>query len=82
MKNKFKLSLSLLFIIIGLNVFSQSTSIPNVLNLRSAKNSGKILENDKIVGYYVFYFKEKNDKKTSTYEVSIFDDNFKLKKNF
>jgi len=82
MKTKFKLTLNLLFLVISLNVFSQSTSIPNVLNLKSAKNSGKIVENEKIVGYYVFYFKEKNDKKSSTYEVSIYDDNFKLKKNF
>ena len=80
--NNLKLKVSTLFLLIGLVGFSQSTSIPNVLNLKSAKQSGEILENQKIVGYYVFYFKEKADKKNNTYEVSLFDDNFKPKKSF
>lgn len=77
-----KLVVSAFFLSIGLIGFSQSTSIPNVLNLKSAKQSGEIIENQKLVGYYVFYFKEKADKKNSTYEVSLFDDNFKPKKSF
>ena len=48
--NNLKLTVSALFLLIGLVGFSQSTSIPNVLNLKSAKQSGEILENQKIVG--------------------------------
>ena len=43
--NNLKLTVSALFLLIGLVGFSQSTSIPNVLNLKSAKQSGEILEN-------------------------------------
>lgn len=80
--NSLKLTISTLFLSIGLIGFCQSTSIPNVLNLKSAKQSGEIIENQKLVGYFVFYFKEKADKKNSTYEVSLFDDNWKPKKSF
>ncbi|GEM_PF-528248 len=79
---KLHLKLIALFVSISMIGFNQSTSISNVLNLKSAKQSGEIVENQKIVGYYVFYFKEKTDKKNSTYEISLFDDNFKLKKSF
>lgn len=80
--NILKLTMCSLFLSIGLMGYSQTTSITNVLNLKSAKNSGEIIENQKLVGYYVFYFKEKNDKATCTYEVNLYDDNFKLKKSF
>lgn len=62
--------------------FGQSASITNVLNLKSIKQRGEIIENDKLVGYFVFYFKEKNDSKTSTYEVELFDDNYNSVKSF
>lgn len=61
---------------------AQSASIPNVLKLKDIKQSGEIIENDKIVGYFVFYFKEKEDRKTVTYEVEIFDDNYNSMRSF
>ncbi len=62
------------------NAHSQTVTIDNVLNLRSAKSSGEIIKNKKIVGYYVFFFKEKVDKKNSAYEVQTFDDNYNPRK--
>lgn len=74
----------LLTIMLGLayNGNSQSTSIPNVLDIKSAKQTGVIYENNKMVGYFIFYFKEKTDKKTSAYEIQIFDDNYNAVKSF
>lgn len=58
------------------NGYAQNASVPNVLNLKSAKQSGQILESNKIVGYYIFFTKEKADKANTTYEVELFDDNY------
>jgi hypothetical protein len=78
--SKTKLTLCTIFMLLGL--VSTAQSVTNVLNLKSTRNSGEIYENQKLVGYYVFYFKEKADKKTSAYEVSIMDDNYTKKKSF
>lgn len=56
--------------------FAQQATVSNVLNLRTAKHSGVILQKNKLVGYYVFYLKEKVDKKNNAYEVELFDDNY------
>lgn len=61
---------------------AQQAAIPNVLNFRSARGSGEIFEKDKLVGYYVFYEKEKVDKKNMAYEVKLFDDNYNAQKSF
>jgi hypothetical protein len=66
----------------SLGLYGQSTSVPNVLNIKSRKSSGRITENGTVVGYYVFYFKEKMDKKNNAYEIKLFDDNFNSKKSF
>ncbi|MBL4862990.1 MAG: hypothetical protein JKY09_08250 [Crocinitomicaceae bacterium] len=73
---KINLLLSAMAMVFSLTLFAQEATITNVLNLKSVKQSGQIIENDKLVGYYVFYFKEKNDKKTATYEVEFFDNNY------
>ncbi|PHR30876.1 MAG: hypothetical protein COA38_09620 [Fluviicola sp.] len=78
--------ISLLFLVLALTggqwIGAQSTTISNVLNMKSAQQSGNILENDKIVGYYIFYFKEKKSKTISAYEVELFDDNYNSVKSF
>lgn len=61
---------------------AQQASIPNVLNFKSAQSSGEIFEKDKLVGYYVFYNKEKVDKKNTAYEIKLFDDNYNPQKSF
>lgn len=79
--NKIKLT-SLLVLMSIFSVFAQKKSVQNVLNFKSAKDAGEIIENNKLVGYYIFYLKEKVDKKTSAYEVEIYDDNYNVTKNF
>jgi hypothetical protein len=39
------------------------------------RNSGAIVENNTLKGYYYFYMKEYNDSKTNIYTVSLYDDN-------
>lgn len=65
-----------LFVLFSGVLFAQTASVQNVLNIKNAQQTGKIIENNKLVGYYIFYFKEKNDSKTTTYEIELFDDNF------
>ncbi len=67
---------------LSFGTLTAQTTVPNVLNLRSASNSGTIIENNKIVGYYVFYMKEKVDKENNAYEIAIFDDNYNESGNF
>jgi hypothetical protein len=68
--------------VFSMGTLSAQTTVPNVLNLRSVSNSGTIVENNKIVGYYVFYTKEKVDKENNAYEIAIFDDNYNASGNF
>jgi hypothetical protein len=82
MMKKAKMLLCLLFLGLSLAGNAQTATIPNVLNFKSTKSSGEIFENEKLVGYYVFYFKEKADKKNSIYEIEILDDNFNSMKSF
>ena len=76
-----KLVLIAVLLIAGTNLMAQA-NVPNVLNYKSVKSSGAIISNEKVSGYYMFYFKEKNDRKTSTYEVILFDDNYNAVRNF
>lgn len=39
------------------------------------RNSGAIVENNTLKGYYYFYMKEHEDSKTNIYTVSLYDDN-------
>lgn len=67
---------------IGFSTIAQNTSIYNVLNTSGAKQNGTIIENEELVGYYMFYFKEKEDRKTSTYEIKVFDTEYKEMNSF
>jgi hypothetical protein len=78
---KTKLTILLLAFLCG-TVNAQTATIDNVLKMRSTKSSGEIISNKKLVGYYVFYFKEKVDKKNSAYEIQTFDDNYNPVKSF
>lgn len=72
---KFTLLLSI-FLLGALKSSAQQASVPDVIDFRSQQNSGEIIQNGKIAGYYVFYLKEKLDKKNNAYEIELFDDNF------
>jgi len=76
-----KIVLMSFLLVLGTNLIAQ-TSIPNVLNYKSIKSSGAIISEDKLAGYYMFYFKEKKDKKNSTYEVALFDDDYNKVRDF
>lgn len=70
------------FLISVLTVNAQDASVENVLNLRTAKHSGQIIENNKLVGYFIFYTKEKIDKDNTAYEIEMFDDNYNPSSKF
>ncbi|UKN03631.1 hypothetical protein K6119_08910 [Paracrocinitomix mangrovi] len=79
------INLVLIALIIGVTsqkALAQNASIPNVMDIKNRRQSGAILEENKLVGYYVFYFKEKQDKKNNAYEIEIFDDNYNSVKSF
>lgn len=62
--------------------WAQKATVNDVFQFRNSKQTGTIIDKDKIVGYFVFYFKEKVDKKNSSYEIEIFDDNYTSLKTF
>lgn len=75
----------LILIALLLSVFSvsaQEASVSNVLNLRTAKHSGQIVEQNKLVGYFIFYTKEKVDRNNTAYEIQMYDDNYNPSSNF
>ena len=65
-----------------LSVKAQQASVENVLNLRTAKHSGQIIENNKLVGYFIFFTKEKVDRNNTAYEIEMFDDNYNPSSKF
>lgn len=77
----FTLILGLLLLDIS-PVNAQSTTVENVLDIKSQRQSGPIVEGEEIIGYYIFYFKEKADRKNSTYEVEIFDNDYRSVQSF
>ena len=73
----------LIGLILCISLFGNAqTTVENVLDMKTAKQSGAIYEDEKLIGYYTFFFKEKSDKKNSIYEIGVYDDNFTLKKSF
>ena len=61
--------------------FAQSAklSIDNVYSV-TLRNSGSIIENEEVKGYYFFYQSDKIDKRTNEYTLQILDANLnKLK---
>jgi len=80
MKNVKMVLFTLLMSVLSVN--AQQASVENVLNLRTAKHSGQIIENNKLVGYFIFFTKEKVDRNTTAYEIEMFDDNYNPSSNF
>ena len=56
-KTKHILLTAMLFI--SCSLFAQQSTISNILNIKYLKQSGVIVENEKLAGYFMFYFKEK-----------------------
>lgn len=82
MKNKNFLMVALTLLLCFSGIAQNSSSIKNILDIKYLKKSGIITQDEKLVGYYLFYFKEKEDRKTSTYEVQFFDDNYNQVNSF
>lgn len=80
MKNLKMVLFALLMSVFSVN--AQEASVENVLNLRTAKHSGQIIENNKLVGYFIFFTKEKVDKNNTAYEIEMFDDNYNPSSKF
>jgi hypothetical protein len=77
MKNS--LFLFLLLAVAGGTAAGQSRKIENVLRM-DLRNKGNIIENDKVVGYYLFYKVDRKDRKNEIYSLQILDDNLNLAK--
>ena len=72
----------MLFCLNAILGFSQSATIENVRLFTGGKKSGQIIQNNKLVGYYVFIQKEKADKKNRVFEVKTYDENLNSTGNF
>ncbi len=80
MRNIKMLLLALLMSVLTVN--AQEASVENVLKLRTVKHSGQIIENNKLVGYFIFFTKENVDRNNTAYEIEMFDDNYNPSSNF
>jgi hypothetical protein len=73
-----KFSQAILFIaliLVGLQSVAQTKlSIDKVYKV-TLRNSGTIVENEQVKGYYFFYMSDKIDKKTNEYTLQILDEN-------
>lgn len=62
------------FFLISMISFGQIVTYSNIRQVR-LKNAQAIIENKQVVGYYLFYFKDKANKKQNVYELSLLDVN-------
>ena len=75
-----KMTLSVILLFTTIQLLAQSKlSIDNVYSV-TLRNSGSIIENEEIKGYYFFYQSDKIDKRTNEYTLQVLDANLnKLK---
>lgn len=69
-----KIALFLFAMINTATVFSQSQTYTNIRQVK-LNNVDAIIENKQVVGYYVFFFKDKVNRKESAYELALLDVN-------
>jgi hypothetical protein len=64
-------------LLVGISFSALAQQKLEIDNVRSAylRNSGTILENNEIKGYYSFYQSDKVDRKTNEYTLQIIDEN-------
>lgn len=72
-----KLFLVLVIMICCQLVQSQTLSKTGVLKIR-LRNSGAIIQNNQVKGYYYFYNVEKQDRGNNNYLLSVYDENLRL----
>ena len=78
--NRF-LILAVVLLLAGSQAVAQTKTFDNVRKFE-LRNSGNILEKDIIVGYYFFYKKDKVDKKTESFKITLMDNNLVVMKSF
>ena len=79
MRKAIILSTALLIFFAGQSCAQSTLSIDKVYSV-TLRNSGPIMENEQIKGYYFFYQSDKIDRKTNEYTLQIVDENLnKLK---
>lgn len=77
-KNRSKI-LFFVLLMMGVQSFAQKLTIDNVVSV-TLRNSGVILANEQIKGYFFFYQSDKIDRKTNEYTLQLVDENLnKLK---
>lgn len=81
---KKRLSLLLLITLLVLQQNSNAQSKLSIDNIKSVyiRNSGSIIANEEIKGYFIFYQSDKVDKHTNEYTLQILDENVNKVKDF
>ena len=73
---KSSLLFAVVFLLLAQLAYSQNFSKTGVLKM-SLRNSGSILQDNQVKGYYFFYNLEKKDRKTNNYLLSVYDENLR-----
>lgn len=64
------------FLLLAQRAYTQNFSKTGVLKM-SLRNSGEILQDNQVKGYYFFYNQEKKDRKTNNYLLTVYDENLR-----
>jgi hypothetical protein len=73
---KTKIILTAVFALIMLQLSAQNFTKTGIAKIR-LKNSGSIVQDNQVKGYYFFYNLEKKDKKNNNYMLSVYDENLR-----
>ena len=65
---------ALLILISSIGAFAQKASFENALRVQ-LRNTGAIVDNNEVKGYYMFYMTDRVDKNTNSYLLRILDAN-------
>lgn len=76
MKTKSSMLMAVVFLLLAQRAYTQNFSKTGVLKM-SLRNSGEILQDNQVKGYYFFYNLEKKDRKTNNYLLSVYDENLR-----
>jgi hypothetical protein len=76
MKMKPSMIFAVVLVLLAQLAYSQNFSKTGVLKM-SLRNSGAILQDNQVKGYYFFYNLEKKDRKNNNYLLSVYDENLR-----
>jgi uncharacterized protein YegP (UPF0339 family) len=78
---KLKVTLGIAMLFIKATIFAQSIEYTNIFKFKS-RNSGAIVENNNVSGYYTFHATEKVDRKNMAYSINFLDNNLNKATDF